>query len=183
MVAMATQTDIVAELGRALTSAEVAKADAALDRASDYVRTETRRKWEAGTYTVTRRARNGRVTLDGPTSVGSVVWVDSLGTAETVTGTTLRGRTLYGLTSGLTYEITYTSDGTIPNELVRVVAAMAARDITNEVPQGATSYSVTRGPFSEQAGFDEPTDSLLPTPSEERIIRKYAGLPRSVSLL
>ena len=176
MAAMATQTDVVAELGRALTSDESARVDAALERASDYVRAETKRRFEAGTYTVTRRPRNGRVTLDGAATVTAVNTVDATGTASEVDATsyTLRGNTVYGLTYACEYEITYTSDGTVPAELVRVVAAMASRDITNEVPAGATSYSWTKGPFGASAGFDEPVDSVTPSPSEERIIRKYA---------
>lgn len=180
---LATQADVEAELGRALTSDETAKVDTALAAASDYVRTETRRKFEAGTFTVRRRARDGRATVYDASSVSMVNAISSDGTATAVTGYTLRGTTLYGVGSGW-IEVTYTSDGTVPEKLVRVVAAMAARDITNDRPQGATSYTVSKGPFTESAGFDEPNDAALPTPSEARIIAAYrARRSRSVSLL
>lgn len=179
MAALATQTDVESDdvLGRALTSAEAAKVSSALEKASDYVRTETGRKFAAGTYTVTRYARDGKVRLDSPTAVTAVNIIDSLGVATLVDSTTytLRGSVLYGLPYAAQYEITYTTDGTAPDELVRVVAAMAAREITNEIPANATSYSWNKGPFGGSASFDSPTDSVLPTPSEERIIRRFAA--------
>jgi hypothetical protein len=183
MAALAAQADVESELGRALTSAEAAKVAAALDSASDYVRTTTGRKFAAGTYTVTRYARGGRVRLDSPDAVTAVNIIDYLGTATLVgsDGYTLRGSVLYGLGAGQ-YEITYTSTGTVPDDLKRVVAAMAARDITEDRQQGATSYTVTKGPFSEAASFDEPQDSIEPTRAEARIIAKYGprGMSRSL---
>lgn len=175
MVALAAQADVETELGRVLTSAEAAKVAAALDSASDYVRAETGRKWEAGTYTVARRPRDGKVSLDAPATVTGIVAVDALGAATTVTGYTLRGSTVYGLGYAERVEITYTTTGAVPADLRRVVAAMAARDITEDRPQGATSYSVTKGPFSESADFDEPTDSIEPTRAEGKILAKYGA--------
>ena len=179
MVALATQADVESDevLGRTLTSAEQAKVGSALDKASDYVRSETGRRFEAGTYTVTRYARGGKVRLDSPATVTAVNLIDSLGTATVIDATTytLRGGVLYGLPYSGQYEVTYTSTGDVPPELVRVVAAMAARDITEDKPQGATSYTVTKGPFTESASFDAPTDSVMPTPSEARIIRRFAA--------
>jgi hypothetical protein len=173
MAAMAIRADVEAEIGRALSSAEAAKVDAALESASDYVRAETNRKWAAGTYTVRRRVRGGRVALDAPATVTVVSAVDRLGGTSAVTDYTLRGSTLYGLGCGWV-EVTYTTAGTVPDELKRIVAAMAARDITEDRPQGATSYTVAKGPFTESASFDEPQDSAEPTRAEAKIIRRYA---------
>lgn len=184
MAALATSADVVAEIGRALTSEETAKVDAALESASDYVRTTTGRRFEAGTYTVTRYARGGQVRLDSPDAVTAVNVIDSLGTATLMdaSGYALRGSALFGLGWGR-FEITYTSAGTVPDDLKRVVAAMAARDITEDRPQGATSYTVTKGPFSEAASFDEPQDSIEPTRAEAKIIAKYGPRASSKSLV
>lgn len=175
MVALATPADVEAELGRSLTSVEQARVETALESASDYVRTETGRKWSAGTYTVARRPRDGRVHLDSPATVTAVVSVDALGAETTLTDYTLRGSTIYGLGYADRVEVTYTSTGDVPDEVMRVVAAMAAREITEGRPQGATSYSVTTGPFGESATFDEPTDSAEPTRAEMKILARYGA--------
>jgi hypothetical protein len=97
---------------------------------------------------------------------------------------TLRGSTVYGLAYACEYEITYASSGDVPAELVQVVAAMAARDLTEDRPQGATSYSITKGPFSESAQFDEPTDSVEPTRAEAVVIARFtARRTRTLSIL
>jgi hypothetical protein len=181
---MATQADVEAELGRTLSAEEAAKVSTALESASDYVRAETGRKWAAGTFTVTRRPRSGKVRLDSPASIASVSTIDETGTASTVDAGTyaLRGGTVYGLSYACEYEITYVSDGTVPDELRRVVAAMVARDLTEDRPQGATSYSTTKGPFSESATFDEPMDSVEPTKAERRILDRFAARSRMGTL-
>lgn len=182
MVAMATQGDVEAELGRTLTSVEAGKVDAALDSASDLVRTLTNRRWAAGTYTVRRRPRGGMVVLDSPSAVTTIDAVDALGATTPLAGHVLRGSTVYNV-GGDWVEITYTSTGDIPSELIRVVAAMAARDVTEDRPQGATSYAVSTGALSESAQFDQPQDSIEPTRAESKIITKYARRLGSVSLV
>lgn len=174
MTALATSTDVVADLGRALTTVEAAKVDAALDKASALVRDETGRKFEADTFVVRRRVRGGMVTLDDPNTVNSVVEVDSEGAETALTGYALRGSTLYGLGCDKWVEVDYDSLGTVPAELKTIVAAIAARNITASAPEGAESYTVTRGPFSESASFAEPTDSVSALPSELKVIRRYA---------
>jgi hypothetical protein len=184
MTALAVSSDVEGVLGRTLTTEEAAKVDAALAKASAWVRAETGRFFEAGTYTVRRKTRNRRVVLDDPVSVASVEVVDSDGTATAVTGWVLRGSVLYGLGCEGWVEVEYASAGTVPEPLVGVVAAMAARNLTASAPEGAESYTVTRGPFTESASFGESTDSVATTPSEAAIVRRYA-LRRSgsVSLL
>lgn len=175
MTALATSTDVEAELGRTLTTAEAAKVDAALDKASALVRAETGRKFEAGTYTVRRKVRRGRVVLDAPATVTSVIAVDGDGTVTAITGAILRteDETVYNLGCDRWVEITYTTAGEVPAELVPVVAALAAANITSGAPEGVQSYTVTKGPFSESATFAEPTDSLAPTPSILSVIRRH----------
>jgi len=175
VTALATSDDVEAVLGRTLTAEESAKVGAALDKASALVRAETGRFFEADTYTVRRKVRDRKVaSLDDPTSVSEVVAVDGDGNETAVTGYTLRNGVLYGLGCDRWVEITYVSAGDVPSEIVTEVAALAAANITASAPEGAESYTVTRGPFSESASFAEATDSLAPTPSSLAVIRKYA---------
>jgi hypothetical protein len=174
MTALATQADVETSIGRTLTATEIAKMDGALARASAVVRAATARKFEEGTYTVRRRVRNGRVSLDSPATVTGVGEVNDDGSVTGVTGYTLRGSVLYDLGCERWVEVTYTTTGAVPAELVEVVAAMAGRDLTSDRPQGATSYTITRGPFAESASFEDASDSVEPTSSEAKIIARYA---------
>lgn len=175
MTALATQSDVETAIGRTLTTAEAAKAAGALARASALVRAITDRKFEAGTYTVRRKVRAGRVTLDSPATVTGVNEVNDDGSVTSVTGYTLRGSVVYDLgTCERWVEVTYTTAGTIPAEVVAITAAMAGRDITANRPQGATSYTITRGPFAESASFEDASDSVEPTSSEAKILARYA---------
>jgi hypothetical protein len=174
MTALATSADVVADLGRALTTIEAAKVASALDKASALIRDETRRLFEADTFVVRRKVRDGKVVLDNPESVNSVVEVSEDGSESTLTGYVLRGSVLYGLGCDKWVEIDYDSVGSVPDELVTITAAIAARNITTTAPEGAESYTVTRGPFSESASFSEATDSASALPSEMKVIRKYA---------
>ena len=173
MTALATSSDVAAELGRTLTTEESAKVDAALEKASAWVRAETGRFFEADTYTVRRKPRGGKVRLDDPTSVTSVSAIANDGTASTVTGWTLRGDTLYGLTCDSWVEVEYVSAGTVPGALISVVAAIVGRAITSDAPEGAESYTITRGPFSESASFAEGVDSGAVLGTESSIVRRH----------
>lgn len=183
MTALATSTDVVADLGRALTAAESAKVGAALDKASALVRAETGRFYEADTFTVRRKVSGGKVTLDDPTSVTTVTEVDCDGNATNLSGYTLRGATVYGLGCDRWVEVEYDCAGTIPAALVTVVAAMAGRSITASAPEGVESYTVTRGPFTESASYGATSDSVAATPSELAIIRRHRLRPGALNLL
>ena len=175
MTALATSSDVTAVLGRTLTTAETAKLSAALDAASAAVREVTGRKYESDSFTVRRRVRSdGIITLDAPESVSSVNQINSDGSATELTGFTLRGDKVYGLGCAGWVEVEYDSDGEVPDEVVGVTASMAARLLTTDTPDGATSYTITKGPFTESASFDAPTESVSPSVSELRILRRYA---------
>ena len=64
MVALATRSDVVARLGRALTDTESQRVDALLTDASAAVRTYTGQQFTAGTSTVTVYPERGAVRLD-----------------------------------------------------------------------------------------------------------------------
>jgi hypothetical protein len=178
MTALAIQADVESDLGRTLTSTEAAEVDAALEKASDYVRAETGRKFEAGTYTVTRRVRNGRVRLDSPDSVSAVVTIDTLGAETALTGWTLRGDVLYGLGYACDVEVTYTSTAAVPDEIRRLTAALAARSVTSAAQAGVESQQI--GSLSMRFGSG---DSIFLTKSERSTLARYRRLGGSVSLL
>jgi hypothetical protein len=180
MTALATSTDVEAVIGRTLTAAEDAQIESALDAASAAVREATGRKYEAGTFTVRRKVRNGSVDLDAPATVTGINDIDSNGTATAVTGYTLRGSTVYNV-AGCNVEVTYTSAGLVPDEVVKVCAEMAAHKLSSEVPDGATWWSVTKGPFTESATFAAASDAGKPTYAHSKILRRYA-LARSAGL-
>lgn len=173
MTALATSTDVEAVLGRTLTEAEDAKVSSALDRASAVVRAETGRFFDDATHTVRRFVRKGRALLDDPDTITAIYLIGCDGATSSLTGYTLRGDTVYGLGGDGTIEVEYVTAGTIPADIVGVTAAMAARDLTTQTPTGATSYTLTRGPFSESATFDVPTESITLSPSESRILARY----------
>lgn len=173
MTALAASTDVEAVLGRTLTADESERLDAALGKASASVRALTSRLFEAGTVTVRRKARGGRILLDDPATVTTVTAVSARGAADAVTGYTFRAPYLYGLTDGW-YEVAYTSTGTVPDDVVTTVASIVARNLTSTAPEGVESYTDTRGPFSESATFASPTDSLSATPTELATIRRHA---------
>lgn len=172
MSALATSADVEAVLGRSLSVEESERVEAALAKASAFVRADTGRRFEAGEVQVRRRARGGRILLDDPESVESVTAVSACGDVAEVTGFTFRAPYLYGLADGW-YEVGYTAAGSVPDDVAAVVASMAARNVTNTAPEGVQSYSDTRGPFTESATFAEPTDSISATPTELATIRRH----------
>jgi hypothetical protein len=178
VTALAAQADVETELGRTLTTAEEANLESALAAASRSVRRVTGRRYEAGTFTVRRRVQDCKVALDSPSSVDTVEWVGFDGTTTELTGWNLRGDIVYGIRGYRWVDVTYTVDTPveIPADVVSICAAMAGRRLTNTRPEGARSWTVTRGPFTESQ-TDGPTDSIAPTVEESQTLALYA-MPR-----
>lgn len=180
MTALAVQADVVTALGRTLTAAEVTALTGALAKASSVVRAVTGRRYEAGTFTVKRRVRCAAVQLDEPSTVTAVKRVSTAGTETTLTGWVLRGDTVYGINCAGWVEVTYTVTAPTPPavlppaEVVEVAARIAGRILTTFAPEGAESWTVTRGPFTESATFSDATDSATPTVSDLQILGRYA---------
>lgn len=150
MTALADDSDVVAALGRALSTEEAARADSLILLASAAVENETGYRFAPDTYTVERRVRNGKVKI--PAAVASVTTVKAIDQhdgAETllVLGTdyTRRGSTLYGL-SACWVEVVFVVTAAVPDVIVALVASIVA----NTIVTGATAAvsSVTAGPFS-----------------------------------
>lgn len=148
MTALATSANVVSVLGRALTADESARVGAELDKASAFVRAETRRAFDVGPFTVLRRVRDtGTVALDAPATVSTVSAIDCDGTAEALSDWTLRGVKVYGLPPRAWVEVTYAGDATIPAALISLCAELATSGLANTVKPGLKS--ITKGPFSE----------------------------------
>lgn len=177
MTALAAQADVETVLGRTLTAAEVTALPGALAKASRVVRAVTGRRYEAGTFTVRRRTWGGQAVLDcAPTTVDEIVYVNADGTETELTDWTLRGDLVYGLCPRWV-EVTYTVDEpvVVPPEVVGVCAALAARSLTSSAPEGAESWTETRGPFTDSASFGAGGfDSAELSKSEAQALARYA---------
>lgn len=181
MTALATSTDVVAVLGRALTADEAARVAAELDRASAFIRAATRRAYAAGPFTVQRRVRDsGTILLDAPASVTSISEVDCDGSVETLSDWTLRGSKVYGLPARAWVEVVYAGDATVPDALVSLCAELAAVGLANTVTPGLKS--ITKGPFSET--YTDDAHGIVVS-TEQALVLKAHTRPRlgSVSLL
>ena len=177
--AIATTADVVAALGRSLTTAEPDRATALLLLATAAVEAETRRRFAPGTYTVGRKVRAGKVSL--PATVDTVTEVRSVdqttGTAQVLTGYTTRGRTIYGLPACFV-EVDFTVTEAPPAEVVGVVAGIAAATISGP-PVGASQESA--GPFS--VSYADSSGRVWLSASDKAILCRFRQPKSALELL
>jgi len=159
VVQLATSTDVVAVLGRALTSSEVLRVEPILDKASELFRRRARQTFSNGTSTVRLKVNGGRVYLPQRpvTAVASVV--DDAGVVVTytladqwLTLNTVLGDKFYGSDAFVT--VAYTHGG-VP-ELVRLCIADVARQVLTidaNAQVGVSQHAETRGPFTESSSY------------------------------
>lgn len=144
---LASLEDVVALLGRDLTSAETIKATALLAKASALFREEAGRLFAAGTSTVRLKANGGRVYLPEPiASIGSVVDDRGAPVAYVRRGQWLDTR--LGSDAFVTVEYAHTAD--VP-ELARWTVAEVAVTVLTLAPSaasGITQSTTSAGPFS-----------------------------------
>lgn len=186
MAALATSADVVAVLGRALTADESARVGAELDKASAFIRAETRRPFDPAEVTVSRKVRdNGTVLLVDADDVSAVVEVDCDGDESTITGWTQRGSKVYGLTPRSTVEVTHTREATIPEALVGLTAQLVVAGLASEVTTGVQSQTITKGPFTESYTFGADGHDAYALDSTQATVLHAHSRPRvgSVSLL
>lgn len=177
MAALATSDDVVTVLGRALTDDESARVGAELDKASAFIRAETRRPFDATEVTVSRKVRdNGTVLLVDADTVSAVVEVDCDGDATTLDAAdwTQRGSKVYGLTPRRWVEVTHTRDATVPAELVDLCAQIATVGLASDVKPGVESQTVTKGPFSESYTFRDGATSSLLSADQVAVLRRHS---------
>lgn len=175
MAALASNADVEAVIGRSLTSEEEERIDYLLGLASREARRLMRgRHFEAGSYTVARKVRNGRVQLpDLPESVDEVRVLYSDGTDEVldVEGYTVRGSVIYGLGLWCEVEVDYTTTETAPDDVVQAVASAAARGVL-EAPGNPAIESETVGAYSVRYRETGATSTALPY--ERAVFSAYA---------
>ena len=153
VVQLASSTDVVAALGRALTLDEAAKVGAILDKASELFRAPPPRgsgqQFTPGTSTVRLKVNGGKVYLpQRPANAVSAVFDDD-GNPVTFT---LDGQWLtVPFISHQFVRVSYSHGGTVP-DLVRLTIADIARkvlSIDKNAASGATQHSETSGPFTD----------------------------------
>lgn len=195
MASLATATDLEVRLGRVLTEAEAARADALLQDASALVRSYTRLDFAPPTSeTVVLRASAGVVRLPKTpvTAVSEVKLVGVSGLPDiTLAGWTWDGidvvdvsgleRVIVNLPeaanelSGLppTYRITYTHGyATVPADVVAVVCGMTLRTLTAPTMSGGVT-SETIGSYSYRMADSGTGTAVTLTPSDRMVLDRY----------
>jgi hypothetical protein len=149
VVQLASQADVEAILGRVLTSAEEARVDAILDKASELFRRHSGQQFTAGTSDVRLRAVGEYIYLTQRpvVSVESLDDLDGNAVEYTLDGTRLVLECAHG---GKFFQVAYTHGGDVP-DLVRLTIAEVAAKVLRIDPNaaaGKVQHTDTAGPYS-----------------------------------
>jgi hypothetical protein len=153
---LASSADVVAALGRNLTTSETARVDAILDKASELFRREAGQTFTAGSSTNRLQVRLGEVWLPKrPVATVTSVYDAADDTHTELTYT--RFEHTLTLTSGNPrwVVVAYTHGGTVP-DIVRLCVADVARKVLEIDPnaaQGRSQFTRTAGPFTESSTY------------------------------
>lgn len=169
MVALATVTDLETRLGRTLTGADLARAEALLDDVSAAVRGYTGQQFTEATATTRLKVRGGRVVLpqrnvtavDAVADVdGNAVEFDWYGFDDVHVSTTWNRFDRDPLVTPNYLDVTYTAGYTvIPDDIVAVVCQIAARaygrpaDETAYTSENVAGYGYSIGGASSMGAF------------------------------
>jgi len=150
---LASDTDVEAALGRALTTEESGKVDAILDKASELFRLRSGQQFTPGTSVVRLKSNGGEVRLTQRPVVSVQAVTDDEGhpVSYTLFGSVLTT----SLRSHRFVRVSYTHGGDVP-ELVKTTIADVARkvlEIPVEARSGLSQFSKTDGPFSESGTY------------------------------
>ena len=150
---LASQEDVEADMGRALTTSEAARVSAILDKASELFRIEAKREFTPGESTQRLRVFGDEVVLpDRPViEVTSVTDDDvrAIGYTYAAPGILTLNRRVKFAT------VTYEHGGGVP-DLVRLTIASIARQVLNtddHARAGATGSMEVTGPFTTQRSY------------------------------
>lgn len=169
-MALATTTDVAHALGRSLTTAETDRANLLLETASEAV-TEAAGgyRFAPASYTVTRKPQACQVWLPAKVAtVSAVREVDQATGAETtLTGWTLRGSKLYGV-SACEVEVDFTVSAAIPASIAALVAGVVAATLGGPA---VGTQSESTGPFS--VSYVDASGRVWLTASDRKILGKY----------
>lgn len=175
VVQLATSADVVAALGRALTSDESAKVGAILDKASELFRGRSGQQFTSDTSTVRVRNRAGIVTLPQRPAVSITSVVDDDGAVLVYKFTTKSQITVSSTEKYVT--VTYSHGGAVP-DMVRLTVAEIAKKVLSISPdaaKGITASMHTTGPFTDQesyATWAQGGQTML-SPSDDLIALSY----------
>jgi hypothetical protein len=172
MTDLATSADVVARLGRPLTTVEAARIGALLRDASASVRNYMRQEVTETTTTVRLRVRNGKVRLPqrpvtdvatvanvngGPVMYSSWEGFDTINVSSNVLDTFAWEPFRYGIAA---VDVTYTHGwNPVPDDIIGVVCSIVMRALGREpVDAGMTTesiqgYSYTLGSAAAAGGF------------------------------
>jgi hypothetical protein len=171
-MALATISDVEARLGRPLTVAETAKADAWLNDASALFVQRAIQQFEVGESTVRLFPKDNIVRLV-QRPVMSIVSVEDINGAP-VDFTWDGFQSLYDLGTTLPLKVTYEhGSDIIPEAVVAVVAGMVARtlSISGDAVAGVTQQTV--GPFSQSYASWAVGGQIMLSPAEAQVADSY----------
>lgn len=194
MTALAVRADLVARLGRDVSSDENARLDALLADASTLVRSYTGQDFGTATSTVTVRAQGGLITLPQRpvTSVTSVTaigingvpdvglvdwWWDGLDTVRLGEGNWVINlpevwwddEDCYPGTFSVVYSHGY---ATVPPDVVMVVCGMVLRTLTSPAVAGGIT-SETVGPYSYRSDTPGLGLAVVMSESDRQALARY----------
>jgi len=153
VVQLASSADVVAALGRDLTSDESARVGAILDKASELFRHRSGQQFTAGTSLVRLKVTADYVDLPQRPVVSVQSVTQDVAGGATISHDLFQSRlTLHGVHAGTMVRVAYTHGGAIP-DLVRLTFADVAKKILSidaRAATGLTQFSETNGPFTEQ---------------------------------
>ncbi len=156
VVQLASRVDVVALLGRGLTSEEAARVNGILDKASELFRRRSGQEFTSGTSLVRLKMTANYVDLpQRPVVSVQSVTQDVAGGAAIAYDLFQSRLTLHGMHAGAMVRVAYTHGGDVP-DLVRLTIADVARKvllIDRNAVTGATQHSETTGPFTEQSTY------------------------------
>lgn len=178
--ALAASTDVAAAIGRTLTAEESARVDGLILLASASVEDWTGYRFAPGDYTVSRTVRGRRVPLPATVeSVNEVRDVDQWdGSAEVIDEDdwTLRASTIW--TSARFVEVDFTVEAEVPEEVVALVASIAANTIA--MPAAGVASEAT-GPFS--VSYVSNSGRVFLAASDKAALRRYKQPKPALDLL
>lgn len=194
MTALANRADLVARLGRDITSEENIRVDALLADASVLIRSYTKQDFGAATSTVTLRAQGGMIRLpqrpvtavasvtaigiNGVPDVGLVDWWwDGLDTVRLGAGNGVINlpeawwddEDGYPGTFSVAYSHGYAS---VPPEVVMVACGMVLRTLTSPAVAGGIT-SETVGPYSYRSESPGLGLAVVMSTSDRQALAKY----------
>lgn len=189
---LAVAADVVAAMGRALTSSEVTQVEPILDMASELFRRRSGQMFTTGTSTVRLKVNGARVYLPQVpvTTVTSVVDDGGAAVAYTLAGNWLTLNAASASADSASFvTVAYSHGGTVP-ELVRLTIADLARKVLSIDPRaitGLSQFSATEGPYSDSGTYAawavggqtmlSPTDAALADSYRVRIPTIWVQTP------